>query len=377
MPMPGKTERRVARRVRGVRGALCALSATLLLAACEDVPSVATFEPITDPAQLFMSLALNHRAINLSTEAPYDTLRLVATPLDGSGQPMSGLPAASFRSMDTTRVQVSADGLLKARAATNGVAVIAELVTGDNIRHVDTAYVKVTTDADPPQLASFKILPAVPDSAVWWIVPPNVGIGPILLPMAGIPVMPSLRLEASDASGGQVSGLEVDYRSLDPKVVELNRRTGAVSASRALGEARIVATAFVYGTTVADTAVFRITLPLTHTVGIAVQGDGSTALSPSEVTVQPGGYVFWMNASGTPVDVTFEDPTNVAAAPPVICMIVGDAKCSGDIDAFGGESVNFPQVARGRHFPVAGVYEYTIMPGGYTGRVIVAAESTP
>src|SRR5690606_7757607 len=95
------------------------LAVALALLGCEDVPKVATFEPITDPRELFASVTFEHRAINLSTAAPYDTFRLTVMPRNALGEPMSGLPAPTFESSDTTRVQVTPEGLLRARRATD------------------------------------------------------------------------------------------------------------------------------------------------------------------------------------------------------------------------------------------------------------------
>src|SRR5690606_12908307 len=40
--------------------------AIFVISGCGDFVTVDTFEPITDPAQLFMKLTLNHKAINLA-----------------------------------------------------------------------------------------------------------------------------------------------------------------------------------------------------------------------------------------------------------------------------------------------------------------------
>src|SRR6188472_1020921 len=139
----------------------------LALAGCSGLEPVPTYEPVTDPAQLYMRLVLSHRAINLSTVAPANTLQLTATPLDASGQPMAGLPVPSFRSSDTTSVWVTPEGLLQARGPATGVTVIADLVAPGNIRHADTAMVNVNATTDPPPvLASLVLDPVQGDSAV-------------------------------------------------------------------------------------------------------------------------------------------------------------------------------------------------------------------
>src|SRR5690625_4358130 len=57
-----------------------------MLAACADITAPEIFEPETDAAKLYGSLTLDNRAINLSTAAPYDTIRITATPRNMLGE---------------------------------------------------------------------------------------------------------------------------------------------------------------------------------------------------------------------------------------------------------------------------------------------------
>src|SRR5881394_859856 len=129
------------------------------MAGCGGVDPVASYAgPVTDPTLLYTSLTVDHPAITMSTVAPYDALQLTATPRDALGNPMTGLPAPMYLSSDTTKVRVSADGMVTAVGTVIGVRVIATLVAGP-VSHVDTALIDVTNTATPPKLASLSIQP--------------------------------------------------------------------------------------------------------------------------------------------------------------------------------------------------------------------------
>ena len=357
------------RRHLGV-GWVLGLLPMLAFARCSDIESVPTFEPITDPAQLFMALTLNHGAINLSTAAPYDTLRLTATPRNALGEPLSGLPAPVFTSLDTTRVWVTPDGLLRARASGTGVRVVAEIVTSLNIRHSDTAVVDVTTNATPPRLTTFSITPESPEDAVWGTTAFYGLLGQAILEFAGVRVSPRLSLRALDENGAPISGLQVEYGTLDPAIVQIDRRTGQIVRLYAPGTARVWARTQAYGVTMADTAVFTVTMPAVHGFEFQLQPDSSLALSSRQVTVRPGGYVFWMNFTGKQTDIVFDDPESAEEIPEV-CALLGEAHCGGgDIPAWDGSGGTFAGV-RGRRFSTPGVYPFRSPLTGLTGRVIV------
>jgi hypothetical protein len=133
----------------------------------------------------------------------------------------------------------------------------------------------------------------------------------------------------------------------------------------------MVARTTAYGVTKVDTATFTVTLPIFQIV---------TAFQPSEVQIAPHGYVFWTNVmldSEEPVatEVTFDDSSNVAAPPSVICDVIvgffGPGASCGSGDFLLPAIRNFPG-AQVRQFPVPGVYPYHTGTGA-TGRVIVEA----
>ena len=298
---------------------------------------------------------------------------------------MSGLPAPTFRSSDTTTVRVSADGLIEARGQVTEVFVIAELTADGNVRHVDTAVVNVTTDQAPPTLASISIQPVPPDSAKWSMLSAvGEGYGLVLLLIAGVDVFgdffPSVSASAFDTSGQPMPALAIEYESLDPAVIQIGRRTGGGSIPSRPGQARIVARTTAYGITKADTVVYTVTLPVLNTVRFAPVPDGAPAFTPSEVTIVPNGMVFWASLNGAgPMDVTFDDPANIAEVTPVCAALSGVFCEVGNIPAVAGFAGEFffdgsPELfdkVRGRRFPVPGVYTYRNSITGATGRVVV------
>jgi hypothetical protein len=364
------------------RGA--AALAILALGGCSGLEPVEPFAPITDPAALFMALTLDHGAVNLSVAPPYDTDQLTATPRDAKGDPFIGLPAPTFRSTDTTKVWVTPEGVLQARAAGLNVRVIAELRTSDNILHADTAIVNVTSDPAPRLLDTLSIQPPSPEDAIWSMnIPLSASQGNILLSQVGLILRASLKTRTVDANGDPVTGLVIEYEALDPEMVRVHPNFGLQSVFRP-GEAVIVARTRAYGVTRADTAHYTITTPAVNGVLIKAGANGAPSVAePLVVTVRPGGYVFWRNfiqPTATPLSVTFDDPANVEPIAE-LCAAHGasypDFCSSGDIAPFMTTTGNIfaaIEVNRGRYFPVPGVYPFRIEPLGVTGRVIVSDE---
>ena len=352
---------------------------TAVLAGCGGLEPVAPYSPITDPAKLFMSLSIDHGAVNLSTAAPYDQLQLTATPRASGGVPMTGLAAPTFRSSDTTKVWVSPDGLLQARDAATDIQVIAELTADGNIRHADTALVNVTADPAPQMLDVFSLEPGNAEGAVWPMISLQSIFGQILFTMAtGQSFQPAYSVRALDASGNAIPDLRIEYESLDPDTALVHPVFGHITLSQP-GTARIVARTTAYGVSRADTTVFTVTLPVINGVLIQPGRRGAPATAqPSTLTVRPGGYVTWPNLTQDSVSITFDDPTG-ATAIEEYCTAFGGEHCEG------GDISNYMSVSpfalvdrstRGRQFLEPGTFTWRIEPLGITGRVIVT-ETVP
>ena len=94
----------------------CALLLALTAAGCSGDPPV-TPPPAQDPTTLYWQLTLNEHAVTLSTVAPYDTVRIVATPRTISGTPISDLGRPTYTSLDLDRAFVDSTGLVHAIGA--------------------------------------------------------------------------------------------------------------------------------------------------------------------------------------------------------------------------------------------------------------------
>lgn len=312
--------------------------------------------PVEDATGLFWSLTLDHRAITISTVAPHDTIRLVATPRDARGGAIPDAPAATFRSTNVEVLRVDEDGLVQ--AVRPGQAQIVSSTTIGGLTHSDVATVRITTDPEPPVLTTFSIQPLPPDSAIW-----EVGFLP-----------KEVAARALDESDVGIFGLPVDYRSSDTTVAKIDE-FGYLMGVRP-GTTDIVATTTVYGISRSDTVTYAITMPTfklvvaRHASEVGADPNGpARVFLPSEVTIAAGGTVSFINATGRGMDVIFDDPAGVAEDPLFCACGAGDIPVYGDTTATG--TANGWDTFRSRKFPVAGSYPYRSTTTGATGRVVV------
>lgn len=355
----------IERRARVVaRAVLCCLVAVppLVALGCAGDAAVAP-PPATNVDSLYWALTLDHRAVTLSTVAPYDTIRLTATPRNAHGEPLSGLPAPAFTSLDLDRAQVSADGLVHVIRTGTNVPVVATLVVG-NVRHADTVLINVTGTATPPVLTSFSIHPDAHDTAA-----------------AAAGEYQGLSARARGADSAQITGLAVYYESLDRTVATIDRSTGLFQPTRP-GHVTVIATATAYGVTKADTLPFTVGYPVGGIIiNVQAQKDASghpvNGFVPSDITVGVGAILLFFNNTGVATDLTFDDPTNIAqddrdcAFLPWFCgtgSIAAWAKDSSDPTGL--------SAARARRFPVPGTYPYHSTIFGTTGRIVVVDPRT-
>lgn len=319
--------------------------------------------PVTDPQHMYWSLTLDHRAVTMSTVAPYDTIQLTATPRNVEGTPLTGLPAATFTSLDLDRIQVTADGLVQAIGTGTAIPVVATMTVG-NLKHADTVLINVTDAAPPPVLARFSIHPDTTDT--------------VTTPTGQWTSLPAVALAADSTP---IDGLAVDYASLDPTVAAIDRTSGTFLPVRP-GHTAIVATATAYGVTKADTLPVTVGYPVAAliinvTPRHLASGQTVNGFDPADLTVGTGAIIFFFNSTPDSTDITFDDPSNVAqddrdcAFLPVLCG-------AGSIAAFAkdpNDDVGFSAV-RARSFPVAGTYTYHSTIFGTTGRIVVVDPRT-
>lgn len=392
---PGTVPARVARR--GVTATLIGLASIVATAVgCGNLEPIAPAEgPITDPAQLYMRLELDHPAITLDTATGYNTLQLTATPLDAHGAPLNGLPTPTYTSSDTASVLVTADGVIIAKRATAGLTIVAELVVGP-VRHADTAIVDVTTEVNPPKLTTFEI---TPDSAVWSVlywdhyeynkvkyldIARSMGIFSGMLKVNVRVVTVS-----NDADGNTMNPTQIEYRSLDPKIATVDRRSGEVTRSLP-GQVRMVARTTAYGISKADTLAYTVTPLALRTISIHPALNGTPVFGWHEIVIPPYGIVLWANYLQDSADVTFDGPVDMATPPEGFCgwvdllamfgTLLPSSSCGTGNALFEpagtaidehGMTVPAP-AAHVRQFPTPGIYGYRSTRTGATGRIVVA-----
>jgi len=324
-----------------------------------------------DPSQLYWALTLDHHAVTLSVVPPYDTLRLSATPSTVSGAVLPEAPAPRFISTDADHVQVDSTGLLRAIKIGTRIVVLAVDTIG-TLAHMDTVWVDVTDAAPPPLLASLSIHPVPPDSAKTSVsggfLDGIVGGGP-----------KTLSARATDSNGAPINGLLARFASLNPSIATVDPLTGTVQP-RAPGEATILVSATAYGITKADTLPFAVGLPLGISILVRthVSSNGDTVLEfPSSASLLGvGGDIVWMNHEGRPIDVTFDDPTNVGEDEALCAQLAGsqynDVACGqGDIPAWNTDTTDEALNWRFRRFSVPGTYHYHSVRYGTTGTAII------
>ncbi len=354
----------------------CAAAALMLGASgCSGDVAVAP-PPATDVGQLYWSLTLDHHAVTISTAAPYDTMKLVATPRNIDGEPLAGLPMATFISGDLERVQVSADGVVQAIAPGKEVKVVATLAEG-NLVHADTVLVTVTNSENPPVLDSIGFQLGATDSA-----------------KVALPASKLLTVAAWDTGAVAIVGLPVHYVSSDPTTATIRLFAGRAMVQPVRpGPVDIIATTTAYGITKADTLSFIIGQPLSGNIAIVQQLDASGVMrnvfAPDRILVGTGSDVTWYNETGIATDVTFDDPADIVAREFYCRPFYTDkepALCAdGNIEAFGmpavingvPDSLAAYHNKRARHFPVPGTYTFQSVSSGATGVIVVVDESKP
>ncbi|HEX6535713.1 MAG TPA: hypothetical protein VF041_14040 [Gemmatimonadaceae bacterium] len=347
--------------------ARCVAAAMVLAAAgCATDAAVAPSPLVNDP-HMYWALTLDRHAITMSTVAPYDTIRLTATPRTSDGTPIDSLPAPTFTSLDLDHAQVSADGLVHVIAAGEEIPVVATLTVG-NLRHADTAFINVDTLAAPPVLDTFSIHPDPTDSA-----------------KTALYTTKTIVPRVTTADGTPITGLSVYYTVSDPTTARIDRTMGLLTPVRA-GPVTVIATATAYGVTKADTLPFTIGHIVFVELDVIAEKNASgqtvNGFKQNQLVLGPGATVLIINATGVATDLTFDDPSNIVADP-FYCdnfSALNPALCdSGSVEAFAQDPDDQFGLTglRVRRFPVPGTYHYHSTIFGTSGTIVVADESTP
>ncbi len=245
-----------------------------------------------DAASLLGRLDINYKTIVLSLHAPYDTVRLDAIPrnLYGDELPYSG--KFTFRRLNILDQTVSVDsnGLVTANAATSATKVEVSLIL-DGVMRSDTATIMVRGESPVVKIARLEFSPQAPDSAWRW-----AGNGALL------PTANWVRLYNEQNQLIPNNRAAIGFSWDNPGVVGQARYIDIYS-NRTLGESWIHAKVYAYDTILSDSFLFRRIEPTIKFVVIdrivPVIGPPSMVFYPSELEVQTGSTIVFMNRSGT------------------------------------------------------------------------------
>lgn len=338
-----------------------------------------------NPADAYWALQLNEHAVRLARTAPYDTIRLVATPLNAEGDPL-GVPGTIQYSANDSTVTVTASGLVTARYTTaSGKSAIVVASLRDTVQHVtlaDTCLIQVTATVPAAPLKTFTIQ----------------------LPANRSPQMPAdlfylMKATATDSAGNPMTTFPYFFSS-DPNIAHIDRSTGAVTGGHT-GSVFLYATTWAYGVAKRDSIAFDVIARSkinVQTLPVIPTGSTQPVLTfwPQVVTISAGGKVNWLNPSLTDsMDVVFDDPTNVDSV--AINLFLGIGTGEGNIapwvqDTTGSNPIsaaictafgyappncgglyglNTGGMQRTRLFQVPGTYHYHSAKWGTTGTVVV------
>lgn len=320
------------------------------------------------PAQAYWSLQVNYAAVNMATVAPANRLQLIATPLNADGIPLTGLPAATFATHDTT-VSVDSTGVLTGHYATNGIsAQVLVSLRAQGVTLVDTVRVQVTDTIPQHPLTTFSMQPGSGDSARR-ALPDNA---PLLAMQAYIPwSVIAVDVARDTICNAAQCALEVYYTASNPAIATIDPQTGVITASDT-GHLRLTASTWVYGMAERDSVVLAIGYKLSYLIPITLSNQFGTIIAGF---VAPKRLVLGIDATVTfqcvanlnhvcnhPVDIVFDNPAPIDTGTfRYFGVIPVPPDGSGNIPAFGGDSLNFgtiPSLFRTRRFPVPGIYRY-------------------
>ncbi len=336
------------------------------------------------PAQYFAVLALEHHAINLSMEAPYDTVTLHTIQAMGDG---SVVPGEVTYSVSGPSLSVT-NGVLKAERPVAS-AVVRVTRTYGTITRTDSAFVSVIAGT-PNLLRDVGLRLPAGDSA-----------------KTAVNVARTIPFVRTSVSGSDLSTLLVSLVSSDTTIAAMTRSNTVVGLTpRRPGRVVLLTSTYAYGTAWRDSLVFTVGWPIQFAVPIVERfttGAVATGLDFGwrDFTIGVGGCVVWTNGSlTTDMDVQFDDPSHVGAPGGRVCpvntqvldpmgggniapfrQIIAPAECSSEEWLEHATPEEFETCLRsafsyyrGRTFPKAGVVVYRSTLHGGTGAIRVCDE---
>ncbi|HEX8245541.1 MAG TPA: Ig-like domain-containing protein, partial [Longimicrobium sp.] len=216
----------------------------LALAACGGGGAATATAPETPqaPASTFAWLALSPTSGSVEVGG---TFQLTATPHDGAGNALNGMPAPTYTSSDPAKATVNADGVVTGVAP--GAVTIRAVMAAGGVTDTATAALTITTPAPPA--ATFASLALTPDAG-------TVAAGGTL----------QLQATPRDQAGAAMSGLPAaSWSTSDPAKATV---AGGVVTGVAAGTATITASLTWGGVTRTATALVTVTetIPAAATV---------------------------------------------------------------------------------------------------------------
>lgn len=365
---------RVLRRLRGV--GLLGLVCSGVLSCRGEAP---TGIGVHEPNQTYWALQLNQHALNLAATPAYNTFRLVATPINASGTPLTIHGRVRYEVVDAdTTVTVDSTGVVTAlyvTSAGNPARITVTLQSLEqNVTHKDTVYVQVTSTVPSQGVATFSMQPVLGDSAErsidsWG----GSSWGKSL--QTGWPVHVTDRTGATvcDATGCPLS---VYYTSSNPSVATIDPTTGQVVATDT-GHTIFAATTWYYGVPLRDSVAFTMGYKLDYKVNLFfLLGSLGTLLlgfsAPRKLILGVGAIVTFcaQPSVNRPVDIVFDHPEavdSVGVGNGVGCPVNdgnGNVATIGGPPAGGSRLDSVLAITACRRFMVPGVYLYhsTLVP---------------
>jgi hypothetical protein len=343
----------------------------------------ATGPGVLTASQAYWTLRLNYHAVNLALQVPYDTVQLIATPLNANGEVLLSTPPVTFTAGDST-VSVDSTGFVTANYRTRNVQrptmVIASLQY-QNITLRDTVLIQVTPTAPTAALKTFALMPLMGVGTTCNLNALSVSLVENCGPIAVL---------ATDADGDTIadangSALLINYATLNPRAARIDQ-SGDITETDT-GHVTFTASTWAYGTMKADSLHVAVSWPryTMNQISEVTPANSLTSVlvfEPSK-TVSVGGTVVWYNPYANPIDIVFDDSTTIGEGCLYLLCGILPSTGTGNVppfytDATYSDPSPFASGFAGRSFPVAGTYHYhsRLYPSS-TGVIYVKEDLSP
>ncbi len=313
-----------------------------------------------------------HRAYNLATDSPYDTVTLDVGAYTIQHKRLD-LPIA-YEVTNSQAMEIDSSGMLHANGTASG-ALIRAYTTVDGVTRSDSVYVTITegTPATLPVKVAFELNPG--DSAKF---------GSTIQFARG----KTVQIIRNDDAGSNMSTLQVGLWVSDlSKSTVAQRGNNATIMAYRPGKVTFYISTYAYGRAFLDSLPYVIGLPVSgYIVAYTRMPSGSrdsiVDFHPKRLTVGMGACVHWDRRSvGYLADVEFEDsaeaksPLNVPQCSPYMSESLASGNISAfayQLDEFGGPVLG--SNTRARVFTKPGIYKYRSKLYNTTGEILVCDE---